>query len=120
MDEKRCNRCNKVLPRGCRGDLCQLCAVGLFPAEPVEVSVKHQAGIVVEGRQLSGRFCPGCYAELTIADLGLRTCAICGANLGATIHQLTVGKRRAELASGQRTRSRLPGEKTWPGDAPVR
>jgi len=118
MKEKRCKQCSKALPAHHVGELCELCAVGLWPADPVESEPAYQTGVIVEGRQLSGEFCPNCHAELTLADLSLKSCAICGATISSRPGQSSRSKRRAELQAARQARKEHE-ERPWPEDAPI-
>ena len=120
MQMRKCIQCEKPLPADCVGDKCSLCAIGLVPTTPLSDELSsYQSPIQVEGRQLSGVECPNCQAELTVADLGHRSCAICGVRFSVErADMLRRGQRVAQLPQG--IIETTLGDTRWPEDAPLR
>ena len=120
MQQRKCIQCEKPLSADHVGDKCSLCAIGLLPSAPVDSGFDYQAQHIVEGRVLSGVICPQCYAELSLADLSARSCAICG---GVFTHD-----RLQIMLRDARTRRDTPlpapdasySAHIWPEDAPLR
>lgn len=61
--------------------LCGLCALGLTPSRPVDLSVGHQAGLRVEAHADSGTRCPRCSGKLSFAEVAREACPYCHASL---------------------------------------
>jgi len=117
---RRCIQCDKPLPADYLGDRCSLCAIGLFPTPAADDSFEVQARHVVEGRRLSGTHCPSCHAELTMGDLGLRSCAICGAHFTPEKTELLLQAAQLPATLNTQFRDTTLGDKVWPDDAPLR
>ena len=116
---KRCSTCNKELPDTYAGNLCSLCAIGLTPAEPIfEEPEDHQVSYQVEGRALSGTYCPQCKAELTLADLSKRSCAICGSTIALELLRVAPIPEQVDQDSISSQVSPVQGTR-WPDDAPL-
>jgi hypothetical protein len=120
MEVRRCMQCAKPLPADYIGDRCSLCAIGLLPSADTNESFEAQGRHVVEGRQLSGAHCPFCHAELTLGDLGFRSCAICGAHFSAEKAEMLLRAVRLPATLSTRVNETTLGDKAWPDDAPLR
>jgi hypothetical protein len=114
--EKNCKTCGKPLPLGYDGEQCSLCKVGLAPVRMVETMRSAQE---YEGRILSGMFCPGCSAELSVADLTLGRCAICNSIINANTAISTPFQPVADDLPGSLRHTNQVGQKVWPDDAPL-
>jgi hypothetical protein len=120
MEVRCCIKCEKPLPADFAGDRCSLCAIGLLPSPAAEESFEPQANHAIEGRQLSGAHCPSCHAELTLGDLGFRSCAICGARFTAEKAEMLMRATRVPMRLKTTIIETTIGDKTWPEDAPLR
>ncbi len=79
MSSTKCIACGKVLPEGSDSTRCNLCSIGLTPTAPGEFGATSQGSTeIASGRVLSGTFCNDCRAELSLADLSMKRCGICG------------------------------------------
>jgi hypothetical protein len=74
--------------------------------------------IPVEGRVLTGTYCPYCHAEMTLADLSRRACAICGALVVPEALRLPPGPIHADTLGALKPPQELRTER-WPDDAPI-
>lgn len=115
MEVRHCKSCGKQLAPASNGDVCSLCAIGLTPAEPLDLSAAARADNVPAGRILAGSYCPHCHAEMTLADLSRRACSICGAPVAPEAMRLHSGPLVASAPKdGQAAR-----DQRWPDDAPL-
>jgi hypothetical protein len=71
----------------------------------------------VEGRVLAGTYCPHCHAEMTLADLSRRSCAICGAVVVPEALRMPPGP--IVVDQQQNTRPLEMRKDRWPDDAPL-
>lgn len=121
---RRCIQCNKTLPADYAGEKCSLCAIGLIPSPgEKDPGPEFQYQHVVEGRQLSGVQCPSCNAELTLADLGYRGCAICGTRFSVERAEMLMREARmksAHFSLVTHYNETTLGDRAWPEDAPLR
>lgn len=115
---KRCATCNKELPDTQAGNLCSLCSIGLTPSVSAAETEEHQASYEVEGRALSGTYCPQCHAELTLADLSKRSCAICGSAIALELLRIAPPVEVSDPNYATQSVSPVRGTR-WPEDAPL-
>jgi hypothetical protein len=117
MLQKHCVKCGKQLSANDGGGLCNLCSIGLAPAEPLDQINNAEAESPVEGRVLAGSYCPHCHAEMTLADLSRRSCSICGAVVIPEALRMPPGP----IVVDKRLEARPLGlrENRWPDDAPL-
>jgi hypothetical protein len=117
VDQMHCVKCGKQLPATSIGELCNLCAIGLAPAEPLGQLSDDATASTVEGRVFAGSFCPHCHAEMTLADLSRRSCAICGAVVVPEALRMPPGP--IVLDKDQNAQSFELRKDRWPDDAPL-
>ena len=72
---KICRVCGNPIEASSRTGKCRLCEIGLTPTARLQ---RDFSPLDASGRTLSGCNCPGCQAELSMADLSKRSCSICG------------------------------------------
>ena len=79
MPSSKCQVCGKPIAGENAGSRCDLCSIGLKPETSGQFAALYAAeGGVASGRVLSGTHCPDCRAELSLADISLKRCGICG------------------------------------------
>jgi hypothetical protein len=121
MSERHCIQCAKPLPATYGGDKCSLCSIGLLPASGSALLERESQTVhVVEGRKLSGVPCPQCHAELTMADLGFCSCAICGTHFSRERAEALLIASRHKLHYVTPFVDSTLGDRAWPDDAPLR
>jgi hypothetical protein len=117
VDQMHCVKCGKQLSAANVGGLCNLCSIGLAPAEPLGQFSNPETAPAVEGRVLAGSYCPHCHAEMTLADLSRRSCSICGAVVVPEALRLPPGPIVVDKQlSARPVASR---DDRWPDDAPL-
>ncbi len=97
------------------GDVCSLCAIGLTPAEPLGQFDTSSPDYIPEGRVLAGSYCPHCHAEMTLADLSRRSCAICGAPVAPE----ALSRPAGPLIASPHIEAPVVRDQRWPDDAPL-
>jgi hypothetical protein len=115
MEDRHCRSCGKELAQDSSRDICNLCAIGLTPAEPLGQSEPARNEFVPEGRVLAGSYCPHCHAEMTLADLSRRSCSICGAPVVPEALRMPAGP----LVAHPRVDTPIARDVRWPDDAPL-
>ena len=78
MAGKTCDVCGNVVEQTSRTGKCSLCEIGLTPTSRIHRDWSSLDARNASGRTLSGSNCPGCQAELSMADISMRSCSICG------------------------------------------
>ena len=105
MPSSKCKVCGKNIPDGSSSTRCNLCSIGLTPAAPGQLGAAFRGSDeLASGRVLSGSFCSDCRAELSLADLSMKRCGICGESINLETLNQDIQVRQTRMPTFQPTK----------------